>query len=515
LPNDLRPATRVARGATYLFLQGVLSTAVSVVYFMVLAHLFSGEEMGVYNILKMIVALVGALGTLALPSASTKYIAQYLAEDRRERASAVVTRMLQVSVMAGVVSFALILLLSGMMSKTLQRELEVFWIIAVIAFLTVLFPYVGSFLQGLQRIRELAVVQLAYPLAHLMTILLLYLGWGLLGVVYGWLTALLISCSTGLLLTARSLEVPEEPHPIGPLLRFSYPLYISGIVGLVSSWVDQLFLLRYVDLRFFGEYSIAVQAAAVPGLVSTSISTALFPQLTELHIRQGTDSLRQAFRLASRVVLVGFPTALLLAVCARPVIELFAGEGHLIAAEPLPILCLALLPGVVGIAISPALLTLERTKTVLALSVMPIVVNMAACYVALAPLQMKGLDSLRGVAWARVIASFVSFGSGLFALRRSLRVTLDLGVLWKTSAASGLMVAAIALLQRLTPQGLSSPYVLSGELALYAAVGGAVYFLSLIALRTIKKHDVELLRNYLPVKLRGMVAWLDRLVVAE
>jgi len=52
-------------------------------------------------------------------------------------------------------------------------------------------------------------------------------------------------------------------------------------------------------------------------------------------------------------------------------------------------------------------------------------------------------------------------------------------------------------------------------LILYIVVGAATYFLSLVALKTIEKHDIEMLHDYLPKGLKWIATWLSRLARLE
>jgi len=59
--SSLRPTARVARGATYLFVQGLVCAVIGVVYFVVLVRLLTPEEVGVYAVLTFLLALVQVL----------------------------------------------------------------------------------------------------------------------------------------------------------------------------------------------------------------------------------------------------------------------------------------------------------------------------------------------------------------------------------------------------------------------------------------------------------------------
>jgi O-antigen/teichoic acid export membrane protein len=365
-----------------------------------------------------------------------------------------------------------------------------------------------GFLQGLQKFREFAVVSFTQSIArYFVGIGLLYLGWGLFGVVYGWLAGSVVAALVGMILTYRFLGTFEKPHPIRPLVNFSYPLYVSGVLGFFAGWVDQLFILPYMGEAGLGVYGWAVRAALVPTLISTSIVTALFPQLSELYAKRGADSLRAAFHVSTRyAVLVGFPMLVGLAALAYPVMVVFAGMEYAEAALPLTIICLALLPTTLGISIGPTLLTLERTKTVSMITLSAIFSNTIASYITLAHLN----TDIIGPAWARFLTAFVGFGLGAYALKRILNVTFDREALWKASVASLFMATAV-ILSRTLESFVSQLYLLP----FYVIVGATVYFFSLAALKAIKKHDVELIQEYLPKGLKRVAVWLSRLALVE
>jgi len=255
---------------------------------------------------------------------------------------------------------------------------------------------------------------------------------------------------------------------------------------------------------YLGMYHVAVRAAVVPGLVSSSIVAALFPQLSELYAQQGTEGLKDAFQVSTRyTVLVSFPMILGLTALAYPLLTLFAGMEYAEAALPLTILCLAALPGALGIAIGPALLTLERTKTASMVTIVSILSNTVVCYVTLAYLNL----GMFGAAWARVFASFVGFGLGVYALKKFVKVAFDKEALWKASLASLIMTAAVVLVEGL----LFHPYFLP----LHVIVGFSVYLFSLVGLKAIKKRDVKLIQEYLPDGLKRVAVWLGRVAAAE
>ena len=222
--TSIGPTTRVARGATYMFIQGFANAAIGLIYFVVLARILSQEEMGVFALLFFILSLPQVFGLFSLPSAAIKYIPQYLTEGNYDKAKSVVIRVLQISLLASIVSFLLLFVPAEWLSVQLFNKPNYalhLRIVALSSVFNIIYIVVAGFLQGLQKISDYAALGLIYTLIqNSVGILLLSIGWGLYGVVYGWLAGLAIASIAGLIETIRELGVVGKPHELKPLFRF-------------------------------------------------------------------------------------------------------------------------------------------------------------------------------------------------------------------------------------------------------------------------------------------------------
>jgi len=512
--EDLRHGAKVARGATYIFIQGFISAAMGVVYIVFLTRLISQEEIGMFGVLTFILGLVQILGLLALPSASIKYIAQFIAKGNFKKAKAVVTRVMQISIVIAIAAFALVFALSNWISSLLSCSPFVIQTLAFASVFVVLYFQALGFLQGLQMMGKVAAVNLIYSFVQYgLALLLVYSGLGLLGITISWLIALVIAFSLALILTAKNLGIIGTPYGLRPLLSFSFPLYISSVLGFVILWVDQLFVLPYKGLETFGAYNIANRAAVVPGLISSALLAALFPKLAQLYTEIGKDSLENAFTVTTRyVVLVGFPMITGVAILAYPIIILFAGVQYAAAALPLTILCVASLFVTLGVAINPTFFTMERTGIASVVIFVSILADAIFSFVFIVSLDM----GIIGAAIAKVIAAFCGFLLGIVILKNFIKVKFDVEMLWKVLFACFIMMLALLGFDVIRQLSSGSPYQFLvfrlHLLPIYVLIGTVAYFLAIIALGAIKKEDVELFREYLPYKLTWAATLLERFV---
>jgi O-antigen/teichoic acid export membrane protein len=302
-------------------------------------------------------------------------------------------------------------------------------------------------------------------------------------------------------------------------MNFSLPLYFSACVGLMVAWIDQLLLVSYMSLLYgttqgqtiLGVYYVAIRASVVPTLFASSLVIALFPSLSELYAQQGLDSLREAFRVASRYsILVGFPLIIGLATLAYPVIILFGGWQYVDATIPLIIISIAALITTLGLAMNPILLTLERTVVASALALASVALSLFLAYLMVVPLNL----GMNGAAWARTLTAILSFVLTFYAVSRHVTLSFDKKALWKASVASAALVATIVGLDLirmlLSPFSYQFLVIRLHLLPIYVIAGGLAYFIALIILKTFTKRDMEIIEEYLPSSLRWIARWLNR-----
>lgn len=525
--SELHPTARVARGATYIFIQGFATAIIGLVYFGFLAHAFGSPsekwQMGAYALLSFIVSASQVFGTISLQSAAVKYIAQYRAQGEMEKAKAVATRVLQIGLLASAVTFSVLFIpaesLSNLLFSTPDLAILI-RMIAVTSIFTILEIIASGILQGLQRIGAVAILGLIMSLTHtVIGIILLLSGLRLYAVVIGWLAGWCLTAVIALFLVSKYLGFFGKPHPVRPLLSFSSPLYVSSTIGLFVAWADQLLLVSYMSLLYgtqaaqsiLGVYYVAVRASFVPTLFANAVVIALFPSLAELYARHGSSGLTDAFRASTRYsVLIGFPLIAGLATLAYPVVILFGGWEYVGAAEPLIIVSLGALITTLGLALGPILMTLERTAVASMLSVVSVALSLLLSYLMVVPLNL----SMVGAAWARTLAGILVLVLTIYVVTRYVKIAFDKEALWKSLAASGLLVAAIIgvdlIRMLLSPSTYQFLVIRLHLLPIYVVAGGVAYFIGLVLLKAIKKQDVEMLKEYLPHYMRRIATWLDR-----
>ena len=96
-------AVSAARGVSYLWLQTLVSSIARIVAFAFFARLISVDEMGVFTILTLATTGANVFGLLGLGSVVTKFVAENIAQGKKEGAASVYYKSLLLSEVASII----------------------------------------------------------------------------------------------------------------------------------------------------------------------------------------------------------------------------------------------------------------------------------------------------------------------------------------------------------------------------------------------------------------------------
>ena len=497
-------AVRIVRGASFLVFDTSFSALIGLVAFAFVSRLITRTEMGVMAVLLMVSSTCQLLSTLGLPSASTRYIAEFMVRGDSKTASAIASQTLSVNFIVASALATLCFGFSGILSSFLLGTAHYGLLFQALTFNIIfasLLPGLTGVLLGLKKLRELAVFGVAsFSLQQALVIVLLASNIGLLGVVVGWGVANMFNCIVFLWSIVRSLNLSmADRFGLRKLLVYSWPLYPVAFVSLLDNWFDRVLLLGY-SLSELGVYNVAFKAFGYLYAIPIAISDAFFPHFSELKSREGFEKLSATFTSTSRYLAIfATPLALGLASLAEPVVSIFAGRGYVSSGQPLMILCVAAAVSVFGLMLGKILLVLDETRTYSLIVLSTVIAGLA-----LGKLLVPLLGPV-GAAVARSASMLLAVTFMQVATSRKIRIRMDREALWKSWVAGIVMSAVLIMAQHISKSALLMPF--------YVAVGGLVYILMLRATNAIVERDLEFLRRFLGLRIGTPISSLLRAVL--
>jgi len=478
----------VARGASYIMIQLLVTDAAMAISFSILARLIAQKEMGILAVLTFVTNMSLTVAGFGLPEAVTRFVSGRLSRGESDIASIFYQAIRITSIFAGLlgaVVFAGASFVSvGLLGDTTYTAFFQILAADILVYAGAL-PILTSMMLGLHRFKQTAAFGILNALVRQSMIILLVIAFrNFVGLVTAWVAADFLATSIYITYLWAVLGRPRFDFPLRTLVNFSWPLWLRDIVAFSYAWFDRALLLFFVPLATLGVYYATIMAFNVLDGISGAIATALLPTYSALQQPSQRQTLSDTARFASRYSsFVVTPLALGLLATSKGALTLFVGEAYAGGAGPLMILSGVIPFTLLGTLLTPMLSALGETRVASAIKGASLVIGLLAAF-ALVPLL-----GLIGASLARVLAMILGTVFTIVIVTRKVSIRLDFQAISK-SLIAGIVMATVVL-------AVQIPYYDKFLLPVYVVVGGIVYLAMLRILRTVRQEDIDLMREYL------------------
>lgn len=290
-----------------------------------------------------------------------------------------------------------------------------FWLVVVHFAVTALWTHVQMSLQGAKMLRFQGILQMLERLVILIGILALVAAGRLefYGTVICYIAAPVVMFVAGIIMLRGFIfaRFSSDLSFVKTILVYSLPLLPFTLVGYFSgSYVDGIFVRKFLSQADLGVYSIATQANGIAMQIPTLANTILLPLLLTLQAESDDNRTFNYFRnILPAITLVWGIACVSLAFMGYFLIPIVYGSDFGGAALPMWVLLAASVASIpVAIGYSALANSTSRTYVPMIAAIISAGVNVGANF-ALIPRY-----GLAGCAWATLIAYF--FSSSAFAL---------------------------------------------------------------------------------------------------
>jgi len=490
-------ASDVASGSIYLTVQNVFTNLIGVFGLTYLARAITQEQMGMLTALTLVSSFIVMISDFGLTTSLPKFVSEL--KGRGEDSSAHILAAIVFKIPVILLPCLVLLIFSADTSSVLFGTADKFDLIRLIALdslIVAITPALNSILLGAGRMKRIAVSNVfSVVVRWLVIVLLLVTGFGFYGAVIGWIVGdsvlLLLFVAASVKLLKREGHLLRRSVSLIPnILKFSWPLFAAALVTFLYAWYDRAIVFALLPLTDLGIYDVSYKAFGVLATLATALGTALYPYYGMAYGKKDHGAIVSAIKRATRyTAIIVFPLAFGLLSMANPVITIFAGQQYESGWSILAIfavfgLTYGLLPAFTGL-----LVIYEKTKTVLLLSIVPVVASLGL----LPLLWVIGLD---GLAVMRGASLLVTLLLTVYFLSKIVKVEVDRQAVTKALVSSAIMAAAVFAAQQIRYSMTLFPF--------YVLMGAAIYFGCMRLLRVIDKQDAQLMERTIGKKLTAV-----------
>ncbi|KOX92730.1 polysaccharide biosynthesis protein [Haloarcula rubripromontorii] len=458
---------RIGQTSFISFVSKGLSSAAGFIATILFARLLGAEILGKYYLLLSIVAWLSLLGSIGIGSAITKRVSEGTDTGEYKLAGG-----LTIAVIGGIIIVGLLLF-----QEIITSNFEVDRIGFVIILLAVglLGSYVDAMLNGAHMVHVAAVLKVARRIAR--TVLQVggvLLSFGLTALVMGYALGGLVLVVAGLYVLGGPYHLPQKEH-FERLVDYAKYAWMGRLEGKTFQQADVIILGLFVPSSLVGVYGITWNIANFLIIFSTSISGALFPELSKLSAddrdQQIASLIEDALSYTGLVTIPGLVGGLLL---SDRILRIY-GDEFVQGAGVLGLLILSVLFYGYQKQFTNALGGIDQPKAAFKVNGVLIASNMALNAVLVYSIGMTG------AALASATSSLLSLISGYYILCRHIDFSVPVAEISRQIGATVAMGALVTVLSGALAQA-NEP--LPNEIATTALLilGAATYFAVLVSI---------------------------------
>jgi O-antigen/teichoic acid export membrane protein len=483
---------QIARGAMILFIGTFMLFAVRLIF-----RIFAARYLGAYNYgiltLGMMVLNVGMLiSMMGMREGVVRYIAYYREKKNFAKVKGTYLAAIKFGGTLGIILSSLAIISAKYIAKYIFHNPELTPILIIFALMIPIYTVFNITINALLAFKkaEYNVVSAVSKesLNLILVLFLIFIGGTLLqfSLVY------LLAVSFGMILSILFLEIKTFPmirsklkavYEYKKLLRFSYPLFFSGIFITIMLWTDTFFLGYFKDEVAVGIYNVALPLAASLGIFLIAFSYIFYPIMSELYANNRIAELATSYSTIIRwIFMLSLPVILIVVAFPKVILNLLFGASFVAGSTALIILTLAYFGDIIIGPARQVLMTFKKTKTIFKVNMIAAAVNVALNIILIPDYGINGAALATGVS---LVIREITF---LHLARRLVHFQYKIKYYLKCLFAGAISISIVYYITR----GTQNIMLLTAMLVAY----GIMYISLLIVTKSFSKEDIMIVQAF-------------------
>lgn len=330
----------MVRNRSHILIRNTLYNFASQLWFLILGFItvpYILRKLGTdaYGVLSSVSVIVGyfAYLELGIGNAVIKYVSEYYAKEDYDMVKKIIGTAISTYLLAGLVGGILTFLLTGILVSKLLKippdlinlTYTVFYLSALGFFFNMLLSVFSSIPRALQRFdisNKITIIM--GSIQSLGTVLLLYLGFFLKEIITLNVLVSFISLLIYYWIISKKLlpQIPLKPlfnkELFLKLLRFGSFVFASGLASMLLLKLDKLLIGFFLNISYLTYYVVSFNLAQKLWGVSTMMTSAMFPVVSELSSLKHDESIKQLYVRGMKYIGIGItPITIVLTVLAE------------------------------------------------------------------------------------------------------------------------------------------------------------------------------------------------------
>lgn len=334
LDNSIK---RIAKGSGIIFIGIVLSKILSYVYRVIIARM-GVQEYGLFSIGLAVTSFLAIVTSLGLSEGVVRYVSYFMGKKEESKARNVIKSSLIITGTLSVIVAILLANFSKWISINFFHDATLTLILALFAIalpLDVVKKIILSIIRAFQKTEyEVYSKNIIENLAKILfTVFLIYMGFGILGVVIGYILAFIISLVVAAYFLKKvfSLKGKTTKLPKKEIIYYSLPLLFANFMVFIMGWIDTFMLSYFKTSTEVGLYNAALPIAQIQYLFPYALSFLFLPIISTLFAQNKKEALKPIYKTITKwVFLINLAILSMFILFPKQIISTMFGQKYLI-----------------------------------------------------------------------------------------------------------------------------------------------------------------------------------------
>lgn len=459
-------------------------------------RILSRAELGIFATLLTIQAIMITIGVLGLNYTLSRFIPLFKSGNDHNSLTIFSRRVFIVSSFSALSIFIVCYFSASTSSFYLFNTKKFTYLLqlqAIVIGLGIISLVLLGYLQGLQLFHHWSIYRTTAQIARVgSSILLLFLGFKVEGILFGWIvyyTILIFACSFVVikLIIQRynKFEVDHAEVSYQKILLFSTPLFINEIIQVTFNPIDQMLILNVLTLDLVGVYNVALNSSMlINQVIIMPLIIVLIPSFTNIYRDSEVNYINTNY-LKHITLFVG-PFIFGLIALAPLAIEILSGTKFLDAIPAFRIISVGMFLYIFSAFIKSILTAIGKIRIILYVQLVTLITKIIITY------SLTSFFGLIGTAIGNIITYGLMFLIYKVVSEREVKIKIRIKEIFMISGISALMGGIVFVVAQITNYTIFL-------LPLYVLIGIFIYLLVIGFFNILTKTDFRLLMAIIPL----------------
>jgi O-antigen/teichoic acid export membrane protein len=252
-------------------------------------HFYAGRKLGpsdygIFGSLLSVLYII-AMPLVAVQTVTSKFVTDYKVKKDDGKLAYFLSKSYKKLTLYGLILVVVFIILSPFITSFLRiKDSTPFIILSLLVFLTLLLQLGRGALQGLQRFKEFGLNLVSEGITKLgVGILLISIGMRVNGAAIAFVLSFLVPVLLAIYFLKEFFKKEKKEFDTKDVYRYAYPMFIMLLSLTAFYTVDVILIKHFFESVDAGLYAALALLGKVVFFASMSVSTVMFPKVTELN----------------------------------------------------------------------------------------------------------------------------------------------------------------------------------------------------------------------------------------